>query len=146
MGADPGAAERPAAHASGPWCLPPTRGSARPRPCSTPMCRGRGGPAAGQPRSRLSSTRLAGAPPVPLPGPGVHPGGGRAAPGARRSPALGHRYRSRLYQVLRPATPIIPRARTLEASPAPATPKPLTPIQRTSERPSPLADDPGAQG
>ena len=44
-------------------------------------------------------------------------------------------YRSRLYQVLRPATPIIPRARTLEASPAPATPHPLTPTPRTSERP-----------
>lgn len=130
------------------WCLPRTSGSAQPRPCSTPTCRGSGwgwrwaaklggalprqpGPAAPAP-AWLAPCRfhcparewtLGGAVRLPV------------QEGAQLSAA---EYRRRLYKVLRDATPV-PRAPRppLRSAPAP-TPAP-------SERPSALADDLGAQ-
>lgn len=142
------------------WYLPRTSGLAPPRRCSTPTCRGRG-----------RAGRVP-APPLRVLGVGSGPGLGRRGP-PDRSPRLASRrfhcparewtmgsavripvlegaqlsapeYRSRVYQVLRRAT--CPRPRSPSRPPlASATPEPATPTPRNSERPSPPADDPGAQ-
>jgi hypothetical protein len=116
--------QRPWTSSAGSWCLPRTSGLAPPRRCSTPTCRGggaeravRGGVrAAGLALLQPGPTSPAPAslvPQVPLSRPGVDTRGGRAAPCARRRPAV----RTRV-----PQPPLPGAARTGDPRPHASTP------------------------